>query len=287
MTDRPVQTILLNNGNSTFKDVHKLVHNFGRNASLFKHSIALSQLTLPYSWYNITADYGNNTFSYNWPAATPVQIDMTIPDSFLEINQISDYMQFIMAQNYHYLVKDEGLSTEEIKYLISWSVNVSAYRVTFIFDPLPTVLPDADGFDIPSAASWLAPGADANPTLIITNAEFGKLLGQSAATLGAGATHTEVNGDLVPQIQPATSINIECNFVANDIQLTRNLYSFAPDVPYGSFITLNPTYPIFHKVLPQSYADIEISFVDQNDNKIDIVDPNGLQVQLIVRTDEE
>ncbi len=280
MSEKAVQTITINQGNFEKTDVHQLTLRLGRHAQLQNHQVAVSSIVVPYSWFNITAVELNNTFGYTWPSATPVVVPITIPDSFLEINQISDYLHFVMLQNKHYYLD----AASEPVYLIRWLVNVSQYTVTFIFDPLLTnANMTAAGYTIPAGATWTNPVADALPTLDVTNANFGLLLGQSPATLGGGpAVHTEFNGDLVPAIQPATSLSMECNLVSNDLQISRTIFSFAPNTAFGGYIRITPPFPIWFNVLSGSYPSIVVSFVDQRGKKLPLVDLD-IQVQLIVR----
>ena len=50
--------------------------------------IALSDLSIHYTWYNIKEQYNNNKFRFSGPSWSE---DVTIPDSSYEISQIQNY----------------------------------------------------------------------------------------------------------------------------------------------------------------------------------------------------
>ena len=55
--------------------------------------IALSDLSIHYTWYNIKEQYNNNNFRLSVPTWSE---DVTIPDGSYEISQIQNY--FLMKQ---------------------------------------------------------------------------------------------------------------------------------------------------------------------------------------------
>ena len=66
-------------------------------------------------------------------------------------------------------------------------------------------------------------------------------------------------GDLVPKIDPVTAVLVHCNLVDNDYQRdSKLLYSFVPDKPFGSFLSVEPKSEIFTKTFGGGFYDISV-----------------------------
>ena len=88
---------IVENSNNT-----KLVYNFPSGGYSFKNDmIALQSLYQYFSIFNVTSDYGNNTFSYVW--FDSMEYTITIPDGYYEISDLNSYFQSIMIANAHYM----------------------------------------------------------------------------------------------------------------------------------------------------------------------------------------
>ena len=85
----------------------KLVYNFPSGGYTFKNDmIALQSVYQYFSIFNITSDYGNNTFSYSW--FDGIEYTITIPDGYYEISDLNSYFQSIMIANTHYMTNSAG-----------------------------------------------------------------------------------------------------------------------------------------------------------------------------------
>lgn len=289
MTSRSsIEQVTLNLGNSTFNtDSSTLRYTFDQQTSLFNKEIAVSFISVPYSWRNVTAAQGNNTFSYDFPNGAGFDtVNVTVPDGFYEIDELSAYMQFVMKQNNHYLIDSSGLTPVDV-YYASWRSNAIYYTTTFTLTPVPTAAQAAAAsLAQPAGATWAFPAAATTPVLNFANEEFNKLLGLTinyqAPTGGSAAVLTEQNGDLVPFISPTTSINIDCNMVNNTIQNNQTLFSFSPTVGYGSNIVYNTPYPLFYRLVDGGYSEITMTFRDQRGSLITIVDPD-IQIGVVIQ----
>lgn len=61
--------------------------------------LALADLTLYYSWYNITAAFGNNVFTYSYPeGAGYTTYTVTIPDGKHKLINVNDH-QYLTHYN--------------------------------------------------------------------------------------------------------------------------------------------------------------------------------------------
>ena len=247
---------------------------------------AITNLYLYYSWFNITDRFGNNTFSYSYPVGLSAQtFNVTVPDGFYSIDELSQYFQQAQITNGTYLIDANG---DDITY-VSWVVNTVYYATTIIANPVPSILPA--GWALPT--NYPAGGLPITPTdpSLIINAttapagsntpgfySFSKTLGISPGTyptLGTGTTYT-FNGQFPPVIESTNVVNVACNFINNG-SLSANpsiIQSFSPQVAFGEQINLTIYFPIFLPVSDNFYQQVEIQLQDENFKPLNILDPH-------------
>ena len=251
--------------------------------------VGVQAITMPYSWFNITSANGNNTFSALFPTgAAPLgaTLSVTVPDGFYTLAQLNAYFQFVMIANNYYLIN----STGQYVYYAQFVYNTTSYDVEIDTFGVPTALPA--GYTAPSAG-WgggALPATANTPQIVIpaTNS-IGSIIGFSAGTYPPAqqtATYS-VLSDLTPNLTPINSLIMQCNLVNNPYsQFSRTLYSFTPNVGFGSNIDIQNSYPAFVSIQEGYYGFVEIEFVDQNYRPITINDPN-LCIQLVIRDPDE
>ena len=72
---------------------------------------------------------------------------------------------------------------------------------------------------------------------------------------------------------------VPCNIVNNNHQEdSRVLYTFVPNKPFGSLLEISPTNHIFLKTFNSEYNEIEVRFIDQNSNPLEIEDRTNLSM---------
>jgi hypothetical protein len=66
--------------------------------------INVNQVTIPYSWFNISSQIGNNQITYYIPNSSNIQTayNLTIPNGFYQISDLNTYLQLQMKANGHY-----------------------------------------------------------------------------------------------------------------------------------------------------------------------------------------
>ena len=85
------------------------------------------------------------------------------------------------------------------------------------------------------------------------------------------------NGENVPQLEITEVVLVHCNIVNNYYQQdSRELYTFIPNKPFGSFLDISPTKHIFLKTFNSEYNEIDVWFTDQNSQPIEIEDRKNL-----------
>lgn len=269
--------IILNASNSRPPNcpLNQLIFNFPSIFSIKEAEVALSTFYCYYSWFNINnINYKNNSFSYIFNGVTT---NVVMPDGYYSVADISGYLQFIMDQNGQYLVDENGNKV----FFTSLVENSVYYAITLVQTPIPSVLP----------AGWTNPNSitlsGETPQLIINNSQFGLLIGFAPGTYPATPQTIvyDVNSTMVPQISPVYTVNIRCSFVNNPTinSFSDVIWTFSPlGLAFGSQIQIQPAFPLYYKANDGAYTQLVITLSDQNNNPINVIDPD-MSITLLVR----
>ena len=92
-----------------------------------------------------------------------------------------------------------------------------------------------------------------------------------------GSTENKItkdkNGENVPHLEITEIVLVHYNIVNNDYQQAwRVLYTFVPNKPFGSALEFSPTNHIFLKTFNSEYDEIEVWFIGQNSQPLEIED---------------
>lgn len=271
-----VESLVLTESLDISNNINILTVPIEGNLKLSKNYVALSFLSLYYSWRNITSAYNNNSFSYIWNA-TPYTV--TLPDGNYEFSDINSYLQnIVMFTNGHYLVDGNG----NYVYYLSINANQTYYATTIVATVLPATLPA--GWSDPN--SVLTAMASLTPQLVIPSNNFTTLTGFTAGTYPSVAESStySINSQTIPEITPVTTVFVMCDIIAtNKNAYSGLLYAFSPSgVEYGSLITISLNYPIYYRTVENTVSSISIKFYDQNMNPLGILDKE-IVVQLLLK----
>lgn len=244
--------------------------------------LALSNLQMYYSNFNITSTYNNNKFSYTWIDGTTVNI--LIPDSFLDVAGINQYLRFIMVQNKHYYVNATG----DFVYLITFSINPSFYAVEVNCFETSLTIATNNGWLIPAGATWVNPNNTIVPILNVVE-NFNKLIGfdvgsyPNAVISGIPPNQIETPAytstqvflsTIAPEITPVSSFVLTCSLINNNYAIPTNLlYSFSPIGSFGEQFSISPNQYMFIDVQNGQYSGFNCQFLDQNLNPVSLQDP--------------
>lgn len=207
--------------NSTF------TYEFERTIDLTDRKIALSGLSLYYSWKNITEK--NNKLSYVWTDGIEYQIEL--PVGYYEINDIYSYCRFVMTRNKHYLIDENNLFV----FYFELSINNTTYSIDILTYPVPTILPS--GYTAPDG--FIFQGVARNPVIKIPS-ELNEILGyekdfETEPNVGNNSIK-KYSSSQAPNVNPNNSILIVCDEVSNEFNALGVLYSLAPSVSISSLI---------------------------------------------------
>jgi hypothetical protein len=278
--------IVASSGNSKFQ------FNFPAGSFTFKDDlIGVQEIATYFSVFNITDNYNNRSYSYTWVDGTNVSV--VIPEGYYEIADINAHLQSVMYANTHYLINSSG----QYVYLLELKINVSQYAVQLNSFLISTTIATANGWVLPSGATWVLPTPNnVLPTIIISASQtgFGDLIGFASgvfpSTSITGTPPATINtpsfgvsqsrlSTKSPQITPYSSFLVFCSLVNNNSSIPSQLiYSFTPkDATFGALQVYAPNAEIgWNKVEDGQYNNFTIEFRDQLGNPVIFQDPNTL-----------
>lgn len=294
-----MRTIVINQNNIIQDGTNsRLVYKFP-NSVLFKNnSIAVSSISLYYSWFNITSSFGNNVFFYSWTVAgLTTTYTITIPDGLYEIDQLNAYLQFVMITNGHYLVDGSGLNV----YYVEMVVNPARYAIQINTFLIPTSLP----------ATYVQPGNFAgypNTTqnsVVTLPSSFSDIVGYVAgfitdANLGnayvppvSNYVSKLANGTLSylstmsPNVQPNSSVYVSISNINNPYsQPSSIIYAMTPNATPGALIIDRPPNFSFNKLIDGTYSELRLSFLGTDLQPLLINDPQ-ITILLVIKDADE
>ena len=267
---------------------NKLIYKFPNSVVFKDNSIAVSSVSMYYSWFNISSALGNNTFSYSWTNGTTITTyQVVIPDGLYEIAQLNSYFQFVMISNDTYLID----STGKYVYYAELILNPTRYAVqlnTYLF---PTLANLPAGFTSPSV-SFVFPTQSFNP-IVTFPANFNNIVGYNAGF----ASNNNVNnaftpptspyvtkGDdgtlsylstIAPNVQPNSSIYFSLSNINNPYsQPSSIIYSLVAQGVVGELIRERPPQFMWNKMIDGAYNQLTLTFLGTDLQPIVIQDPS-------------
>ena len=105
-----------------------------------------------------------------------------------------------------------------------------------------------------------------------------KLLGSTKNIIDS-----DKNSENVPRLENFEVVFVHCNLVNNSYQQhSRVLFTFVPTKQYGKVISISPHSLVFLKTMNMEFSEIEVWFMDQDNNALEIED--NVNISLIINT---
>lgn len=272
-------TIILNSSNAQTSKNTFLYNFIGGNYKIKENSqISISNITLPYSWFNVTSAYNNKTFSFTWTVGTTTTShNITLPDGFYTVDDINNYIQNYCITNGLYLINASG----NYIYYINISYNVTAYACQLLLFPVPTSLPS--GWTQPSNFAGYPTTTKALTFTLNSTGSISAIIGFSPGTYGNGGTVAQsFLSDLTPLGTNVNSIVVRCSLVNNGVTAPSDIIDSIPITSsFGSNINYVPNFEKWVKLYQGNYSSFTLSFYDQNLSPLAIRDTNALITLLI------
>ena len=282
-------------------------------------TMAVSQITMPYSFGNVSAFLGNNTFQYTMPTtgSTSVTRTITLSDGFYDINALNQALWADMKSQLYYFYNPQSTlistttstSYPNILFPISFASVYSSYTNSITLQYIPTT---SGNVTTQYGTGWLwalgtFPTTATLPSVTITGlvtastTNFGNILGftqgqyptslityAGTPTIATSQPYVILGNTLKasPPFPPlATIVNsvvVHCDLVLNQVTMPNDvLDNFPITSTYGSNINYFPIADNAVKVKAGKYQTMTITLTDQNFNPIICLDPNVLIAILI------
>lgn len=268
---------LVNDNNKS----NKYRYSFPTGSVSFNNSkVAVSNINIYYSWFNITASANNNSYQIIHPTlAGSTTLTITMPDGFYDIASINSYLQQELISNSFYLLNASG----DYVYYAEFVSNANYYAIQYNAYEVPTALPA--GWSNPAGMTF--PAAAARPQLVVLANSFTDIIGFTAATYPAvlAGNNYSVLSSYTPQITPIQSLILSCTLLNNRYSNPSTiLYSFTPGgATFGNLIESSPNQLSFVDIVDGNYNFFEVRFLDQDFNDVELNDSN-LVIQLLIKT---
>lgn len=225
-----------------------------------KHSIAVSNITIPYSFFNISDIYNNRNVQLIINGTT---YNINLPASFMDADSINKFFQWWFIQNNFYVLDAFG----NYVYFFEIELNQSRYAIECIFYPM--TLPTGGS----NPAGMTLSGNTMQLVISSTNANFGKLLGLSPGTYPSTVqtVTTSQLSNITVEASPINAISLACpGFVNNSISSTVDtFFAFTPNnASFGSNITLQPPELLWVDINPGRHQQLTINIRDQENREI-------------------
>lgn len=294
-----MKTLILNSSNivqgSNNSKFKYLFPNGGYN---FKDDlVAVQEISMYFSTFNITSAYGNNSFQYIWVNGTTFTI--TIPDGYYSIATLNEYLQYVMIQNTHYLRTTSGQNV----YLLEMVINQSRYAVQLNTYLISSAIATANSWSLPAGATWVLPTNTISPMFQIQSNNFTNIIGYvagkypNAVIAGTPPAQTQTPSyslaqsflsSTAPQITPYSSFLVYCSLVNNRVVIPNQLvFSFTPsNVVFGGLSSYQVSELAWNKIEDGQYSEFIIEFKDQLGRDVVFQDPNTL-ITLVTKSKYE
>jgi hypothetical protein len=264
--------------------------------------VALVNSSFYNCFFNVSAELKNNVYVftfYVWPGPAATTYTLTLNDGYYTFDQLNYAFQSFFIQQKLYAISSSGNV-----YFYTLLVNSSQYGIQLTSFYLPTTAQATTlGWTLPAGAPQIFNNVNNlmyYPFLTLSGQQ--EYLGipngnyPSTVTPNSSVSYLQqaysVIGPNAPQVDKVTSVIIRCNMISNSS--IGNPVDMLAQIPVvGGFGAINSSqinYPLYSVVGNTTYQDIQLSFMDQNQNLIKFKDPSlsfTLFIRPILRFDKD
>jgi len=270
-----LSTILpINSSHAVPNMPNKFIYHFDRNIEFTnKDTIAIENLTMYNSMFNITQLKGNNRFTLTWNADTITSYDIVMEDQYLDVAQLASFMKKTCIDLGLFLIDADGNA------LVYLDINTisNLYDIEFISKPLPTEAERiSKGYSYPTNATWVCSTESKNMQITLGN-QFGEILGLTAGTypIVSSNINSSSRSTITPQVIKSNSILVGCNLVKNDMSEFSQILTGIPiDASFGGTISYIGASGSATNLTNITTNTLQITFYDQYFANLNMIDPN-------------
>ena len=287
-------TLVLNSSNNYNTQTNtQFKYNFlGGNFIADDMEMCVSAISMPYSFFNVSQYYNNQSFQIIFPVGNTTQtLTITLTAGFYTVSDIQNFIQNQCISNGYYLINASG----QYVYYLNLATNTTYYSTQLVCTKVPTTLPS--GWSYATSGAWNAASSGATglpsvanqvPQLVILSTNtFGTIIGYAAGTFPTSATQASgvytTLGTITPVGSTVNSIVMRCSIIKNNVAIPSDILdSFPINATFGSNINYVPSFEKWISVNNGTFNNFTLNFVDQNLNTIYANDPN-VAVTLLIR----
>jgi len=280
---------------------NKLVYKFPNSVNLKDKYIAVSEISMYYSWFNIASIYNNNSFTYTWTVGViTTTYTIAIPDGLYEIADLNNLIQFECIKNLTYWTNIAGTVNY---YPFELILNPVRYAVQLNTYLIPTATPVGGAIPV-GFVGW--PGTAQNSVITIPS-NLNVIIGFTAGfvsfnnfnnPIGVPATTQYVSKDqttgtisylstTAPQVQPNNSVIFSLSGINNPYtQPSSVIYSLNPNVGVGEQVFQVPPNFMWCKMIDGTYNELRLTLLGNDLSPLRIQDPN-MTFLLTIRDKDE
>lgn len=286
--------IVLNKNNLINKNKFEYV--FPRDFNFEENDkIALKNLNLYFSWFNINQKkYNNSKFYYLWwdmNGELTVMNEIVFQDGYYTLNDLNEYIISQFIKKGHYLETTDGLN---YIFLIELKSNSVFYSAEFKLESVSETI-----FNIghKQPTEWKKP-TDLQTAQIYfpNNSNFNEMVGFKPGSYFQDLTIQPTTNqsysflsNITPNMEPSSSFIITSNMISNKYSHPSNIltsFTINNDITFGSMINITGTDVIYSNIVPGNYRSIILEIFDQEYRELDMLDPNVLIVLSIIKNSE-
>jgi len=268
---------------------NKLKYKFPNSVNLTNKYIAVTSVSMYYSWNNITALQLNNTITYTWTVGvTTTTNTILIPDGLYEISEINFFIQFTLIASGHYWTNGTG----DNLYPFEIVVNPTRYAIQLNTYLVPIVASSTVIFP----ANWAGSATTIYNPVVSFPARFNEVvgypvtfssnpnIGDAGVAITTPANNYEARNSLgtfsylsnkAPQVQPNNNVLLSLSGINNPYsQPSSIIYSLHPAVAAGEQITESPPNFMWNKLIDGIYNELLLTFLGTDLRPLIINDPN-------------
>jgi len=281
---------------------NKLVYKFPNSVLLKDKYVAVSNISMYYSWFNITSAFQNNSFTYTWVSGTTTNTyTVNIPDGAYNITTLNNLFQFNCIQNQTYWINS---ATGAYVYPAEFILDSSRYAVQINTYLIPTSTPS--GYATPASWTLSWPSTTQN-TVITIPANLNIIIGYSVGFATSGnvgnpsgnipTTPTQSKNQttgtisylstVAPQVQPNNNVLFSLSGINNPYtQPSSIIYSLNPNVGFGEQISVSPPNFMWNKFIDGTYNELRLTLLGTNLQPL-IINDSNMTILLTIRDKDE
>ena len=269
--------VVPNTNNSQYR------YNFiGGNFKTKNARLTLSHVTIPYSWFNVSPQWSNQTITFGWPyAATFIDATVTFPTGFYTTEDLNNFLIQYQIQQKYYLINATG----QFVFYASIVQNSTYYANQLILTLIPTAAEAvAQGLTQPAGALALPTVSRTPRFLFPASNSIGSTLGfANSSSYGYSTSNVSQLSTQTPLATNVNSLIVHCNLANNPVTMPSDILDSIPiiETAFGANINYSPSFERYVSITDGTYNSLLLTITDENNVSIQAQDNRSLFTLLL------